>query len=131
MSNKQIKLRKHRVFSEDFKKARIKEYESGQYTISELSRIFKINDSVLYRWVHKYSSYNKNAAVIVEIKDSATARLKDYESKIAQLERALGQKQIHIDFLEKMIDLAKEHYDIDLKKNLNTPPLSGSVKTEK
>jgi hypothetical protein len=43
----------------------------------------------------------------------------------------VGQKQIKIDYYEKMIDLAKEELDIDLKKNFDTPQSTGSVKTRR
>lgn len=126
MSKKRVKLRKSRVFSEEFKRARVGEYESGEYSVGELSRLFEIQSVVLYRWIHKFSTYNKKSALIVEMKDSATKKLKEYEKRIADLERALGQKQLNIDYLEKLLELGKEHFNIDLKKNLNTPPSTGS-----
>lgn len=129
MSGKRVKLRARRVFSEAFKKARVKEYEQGEHTIKELSRIFDIQSTVIYRWIYKYSVYNKKRAVIVEMKESAKQKLKDYENRIADLERALGQKQLNIDFLEKMIELAEQEYSIKIKKNSNTPLSHGSVKT--
>ena len=123
MSEKKVKLRVHRLFSEEFKKARVKEYESGEYSVVELSRLFDIQGTILYRWIHRYSIYNKKRAILVEMKDSSTQKLKDYEKRIAELERIVGQKQLNIDFLEKMIDLAEQEYNVDIKKNAN-PPLS-------
>lgn len=35
-------------------------------------------------------------------------KLKELQSRIAELERALGQKQMNIDYLEMMIELAKK-----------------------
>lgn len=43
-------------------------------------------------------------------------KLKELQSRIAELERALGQKQMNIDYLEMMIELAKKEYDIDIEK---------------
>ncbi len=131
MSAKRVKLDRKRTYSESFKKARVKEYEHGEYTVMELSRLFEIDRTLLYRWIHKYSVYNKKKAIIVEMKDSAQQKLKDYENRIAELERALGQKQLKIDFLEKMIDLTEQEYSIEIKKNLPTPLLPGSGKTGK
>jgi hypothetical protein len=54
------------------------------------------------------------------------SRLKELELKIKQLEQAVGQKQIKIDYLEKMIDIAKEELKIDIKKNFNTSQSTGS-----
>ncbi|HSO88299.1 MAG TPA: hypothetical protein VLQ91_17225 [Draconibacterium sp.] len=68
---------------------------------------------------------------VVEMKDSATRKLKELETRIKELEQIVGQKQIKIDFLEKMIDLAREELDIDIKKNSNTQQSGGFGKTSK
>lgn len=131
MGTKKIKINPRRIFSEDFKKARVKEYESGKFTIQELSRIFDIQHTMIYRWIYFYSVYNKKSVKVVEMADSGMKRLKDLENRIKELERAVGQKQLTIDYLEKMIDLAKEKFDIDIKKNSNTPQSNGSETTNK
>ncbi len=128
MIKKRIKLRTRRLFSEEFKKARIREYESGEYSVVEISKLFDIQSALIYRWVHRYSIYNKKRTILVEMKDSAKQKLKDYEKRIADLERIVGQKQLNIDFLEKMIELAEEEYSVDIKKKVNTPLLPGSGK---
>ena len=65
------------------------------------------------------------------MKDSQTHRLKELEAKVKELERVAKQKQIKIDYLEKMSDLAKEMYAIDLKNLPKTPPLDGAKPTDK
>jgi hypothetical protein len=67
----------------------------------------------------------------VEAKDSSANKLKEMEERIKELERSIGQKQIKIDFLEKMIDIAKSDLDIDIKKNYDTSQSAGSGKTRK
>jgi len=62
------------------------------------------------------------------MKKSSTSKIKDLEKRIKELEQAVGKKQIKIEYLEKMIEIGKEEYNIDLKKNFNTPPSSGSSK---
>ena len=59
MENK-TQLKTRRVFSETFKKARIKDYEKGTFTVLELSRHYQIQTVVLYRWIRKYSVYNQH-----------------------------------------------------------------------
>lgn len=130
MGTTKIRINQRRIFSEEFKKARIKEYESGKFTIQELSRLFDIQQCIIYRWIYRYSVYNKKSVKVVEMVDSGTKKLKDLESRIKELERVIGQKQLTIDYLEKMIDLAKEKFDIDIKKNSNTPQSNGSKKTD-
>ena len=129
MGTTKIRINQRRIFSEDFKKARIKEYESGKFTIQELSRIFDIQATIIYRWIYQYSVYNKKSVKVVEMAESGTKKLKDLETRIKELERVVGQKQLEIDYLERMIDLAKEKFDIDIKKNSNTPQSNGSKKT--
>jgi predicted RNase H-like nuclease (RuvC/YqgF family) len=65
------------------------------------------------------------------MKDSSTNKLKALEQRIKELERTIGQKQIQIDYLEKMIDIAKGELNIDIKKNSNTPQSSGSERTKR
>jgi uncharacterized membrane protein len=63
--------------------------------------------------------------------ESTDQKVKDLHDKIAQLERALGQKQIKVDFLEKMIDLAEDEYNLDVKKSSSSKRSSGSGRTDK
>jgi hypothetical protein len=67
----------------------------------------------------------------VEAKDSSAVKLKEMEERIKELERSIGQKQIKIDFLEKMIDIAKTDLNIDIKKNYGTSQSAGLGKTRK
>ena len=66
----------------------------------------------------------------MESKDSSTKKLKDYEKRIQELERIVGQKQMKLDYLEKMIEIAGSDLGFDLKKNTGSKPLSGSKKTK-
>jgi|ERR1044072_5143282 transposase-like protein len=128
---KKITLRSSRIFSEEFKKTCVKEYETGQFTVLELSKLYQIHTIIIYRWIHKYSTYNKRRIKVVEMSDSSKQKIKELQKKIEELERIVGQKQLNIDFLDKMIDLAKDQYGIDIKKNFDTPPSPGSAKTSK
>ena len=58
-------------------------------------------------------------------------RAKDLEQKVKDLEQIVGKKQIMIDYLEKMMEIAKDELDIDIKKNFNTSQSAGSGKTKK
>ena len=125
------RIKRRRKFSEDFKLKIVKDYEFGSRTVLELVKFYDLSESLIYKWIYKYSKYNKQSVVVVELKDSHMNKLKQMEARIAELERALGQKQMNIDYLEKMIDLAKEDYNIDIKKNSDTPPSGGSKQTRK
>lgn len=128
---KRITLRSSRVFSAEFKQTLVQDYEKGQFSVSELSKLYQIHTTIIYRWIQKYSSYNKRKIKVVEMADSSKQKLKDLQKRVEELERAVGQKQLNIDFLEKMIELANTHYGIDIKKNSDTPPSTGSDQTSK
>src|ERR671912_66604 len=96
-----------RLFSEEFKKSVVNEFEGGKFTVKELSALYNVTAASIYLWIYRYSVYPKKAVKIVEMADSASQKLKELQKKIAELERVVGQKQLNIDFLEKMIELAK------------------------
>ena len=127
---KKVILKKRRIFNESFRRARVKEYESGQLSVLEISRLYGINPQTVYLWIYKYSVYNKKSLKIVEEKDSGTRRVKQLQERIKELEQIIGKKQIRIDYLEKMIEIAKEELGIDIKKNYDTQrsPGSGKIK---
>jgi transposase len=125
------RINSRREFSEEFKRKIVDDFEKGVLSVPQMERYYGISNRSIYKWIYKYSTYNEKNIRIVEMKDSQTHKLKALEEKVKELERAIGQKQIKIDYLEKMIDLAKETYSIDLKKNSNTPPSGGSNPTGK
>ena len=125
------KIQHRRVFSKELKLQAVKDYETGKMTALELCKFYEVNESTIYYWLYKYSKFQKKSIRIVEMTKSSTQKIKDLESKIKELERAVGVKQMNIDFLEKMIEIAKDEYDIDIKKNSSTPQSTGSETTKK
>ena len=95
----------------------------------QLEKLHGVSNPLIYSWIYKFSNFNEHGSRVIEMNKSSKSKLKELQDKVKNLERTVGQKQIKIDFLEKMIDIAKEELDIDLKKNFNTPPSSGLEKT--
>jgi transposase-like protein len=124
-------IRGKRIFAEDFKRLIVKEYDKGKFSVLELSKLYHIDNNTIYRWIYKYSIFNEKSARIIEMKESSSKKLKDLEKRIKDLEQAVGQKQLKIDFYEKMMEIAKDEYGIDVKKNFDTPQSTGSEKTKK
>jgi transposase len=124
-------IRTPRKFTEDFKRQVVKEYESGTFSVRQLGRLYGLANQQIYSWIYKFSIFNEKGYRIVEAKDSSAIKLKEMEERIKELERSIGQKQIKIDFLEKMIDIAKSDLNIDIKKNYDTSQSAGSGKTRK
>ena len=119
-------IREYRKYSEEFKHSIVKDYETGLYSVSQLERLHGISVQSIYNWIYKYSTFNAKGYHVVEKKGSSKKQLKDLEKKIKDLEAALGRKQIMIDYLETMMEVAKDELNIDIKKNYGTPPSNGS-----
>ena len=124
-------IRTPRKFTEDFKRQVVKEFETGTFSVRQLGRLYGLANQQIYSWIYKFSTFNEKGYRIVEAKDSSANKLKEMEERIKELERSIGQKQIKIDFLEKMIDIAKTDLNIDIKKNYDTSQSAGSGKTRK
>lgn len=126
-----LEQRRLRSFSTAFKQDMVREIEQGKTTVREISRAHEVSTTSVYRWLNKYgSNRNKPERLIVERK-SDTKKLLEMKQRIAELERKIGQQQIQLDFKDKMIDLAEEHYQIDIKKKFIGKRFSSTGKTEK
>ena len=123
MAKKRVKI--IRKFSEAFKLQRVKEYENDDFTALQLAKMFSLHPQTVYNWIYKYSTYNKKKIIVVEAKNSSSEKLKQQEKTIKELEQIIGKKQIQIDYLEKMVAIASEKLDYDIKKNFASPPLFG------
>lgn len=124
-------VKKLRSYSEEFKKQLVSDFESGQYSVLQLERLHGISNQSIYKWIYKYSTFNQKGYRVVESNQSSKNKVKALEQKIKELESALGRKQIKIDYLEEMIDVAKEELNYDIKKNYNTPHSGGLKKGKK
>ena len=122
-------IKKRRNYSEEFKRTLVKEYESGRYSVSQLEKLHGISNTSIYKWIYKFSNFNEKGIRIVEMKESSTKKLEELSQKVKELEQIVGKKQIQIDYMEKMIELANDEFDIDIKKNSNTPQSTGLKKT--
>jgi transposase len=123
--------RRRRVFSDEFKKKKVREIERKQTTVSEISRTYDVRPWAVRLWLYKYGSNSAKGVKLIVEEESDTRKIKELQSKIAELERLLGQKEVQLTFQDKLIEIAEETYGIDIKKNSVTKPSSGSGNTEK
>lgn len=124
-------IRKRRIYSEGFKKQIVKEFESGKLNVLQLERLYGVTNPTIYAWIYKFSNFNDKGYRVIEMKDSIADKVKNLEKKINELERMVGMKQIKIDYLEKMIEVARDGFNMDIKKKLDTPQSGTSGKTSK
>ncbi len=133
-TRKQFKMtrseRQSRSFSDSFKIQKVRELEVGKTKVSELCKQYEVSATSIYRWLNKFGTMaNKKERLIIET-DSDTKQLLELKRKLANLEQIVGQKQIIIDFKDKMIDLAEQTYGVDIKKKFSTQHSNTSGNTE-
>ena len=123
--------RRSRRFSDNFKIQKVRELETGKIKISELCKEYEVSSKSVYRWLDKFGSTKEKQVRMIVESDSDTKQLLLLRKQVAELEQIIGQKQILIDFKDKMIDIAEETYGVDIKKKFSTQPLNTSGNTEK
>lgn len=125
------KVRINRYFSEDFKRKKVREIEKNLTTVTQISREYEVSSVAVYKWIYKYSmNMKKGVKQVVEAK-SDTVKIQHLKEQIKELEQIVGQKQILIDFQQKMMELAEKELGVDFKKKFGSTPSSGSGQTER
>lgn len=106
----------NRYFSEEFKKQKVKELDEKLTSITSLVNLYQISRTTVYQWLYKYSAhYQKDTKIVVQM-ESEAIKTKQLLERQAELERIIGQKQMEIDFLNKLMEIASQELNIDLKK---------------
>jgi transposase-like protein len=119
-----------RHFSEAFKKEKVKQLEQKQVSVLQLSRIYNVSKTAIYKWLKKYSSTYQTAERIVLEKESEGYKIMQMMEQIAKLERKIGQQRLHIDLLEKIIEFGNKEIGEDIKKKYYQEHSNGSGSTE-
>lgn len=123
--------RRRRQFSEDFKRQKVREIESGQTRQSEVCKQYEVSYTSVHKWLRQYGQQTATPERLIVERLSDTQELLRLKKQVADLERVIGQKQILLEFKDKMIELAEEQYGVDIKKKFSTSPSDTIGKTGK
>jgi transposase len=123
--------RRRRSFSATFKRDKVREIELGLVRVSEIKRQYSVSETAIYGWIRKFGSPKETSERLIVETMSDTRALRELKERVAELERLVGQKQIEVEFYKKMIDLAQEHYGIEIKKNFSIQSCDTSGSPEK
>lgn len=104
-----------RTFSVSFKKEKVKLIEQGTISVRELGIIYEVTPTAIYKWIRKYSSLAKSERIVVE-KISEEAKNKELLVRIGELERAVGKKQLELDYYKSAIEMINEEEGEDILK---------------
>lgn len=128
---KKNKLRIQRYFSDTFKRQKVKELNSALISVTELSKLYEVSPQSIYRWLHKYSPYHEKGVVQVIQMESESQKTIQLLKRLSDLERIIGQKQLQIDYLEKLVEISSEELKVDLKKKFDTRSSATSIGSSK
>ena len=123
--------KQHRYFSEDFKRRKVSELDRNLVGVAEVAREYQVSRSSIYKWIYKYSIMRKRQERFVLESESDSRKIEELKQKIKELERIVGQKQVEVEFLHKMIEITEEDLNIDIKKKAASKLSSGSGQGEK
>lgn len=115
-----------RHFSEELKRKKVVEIEQGLSRVREICKVYQVSETAVYRWLRLYGSNRSKPERLIMESKSDTQELLRLKQRIAELERLVGQKQIQLEFKDKMIEIAEQMYGVDIKKKLSTPPSEAS-----
>ncbi len=104
-----------RVFSEGFKKDKVKLYETGKMSVLQISKLYDISETALYKWIDRYRTTPSSERIVVET-DSDYLKLVEMQKRVEKMERLIGNQQIEIEYRKAIIEAANEHYKEDIEK---------------
>ena len=106
----------NRTFSAAFKREKVELIDSGKLTIKDLSKIYEVSLTAIYKWKKQYSKLEKTERIVVE-KISEERKNIELLSRIRDLEQVIGKKQLELDYYKAAIEeLIEEEGEDILKK---------------
>ena len=112
-----------RKFTRDMKLAAIQQLDRGS-SAAEVARAFEINPNLLHRWRKEFRQGPGNAF-------SGPGKRRWDETKVAQLERKVGQQAVEIDFLKGCLQRIEETRMLQALTGRSRPTVTSKVKSRK
>ena len=93
-------MKSRRKFTKEFKQTAVRRLNSGQ-SVAEVARALEVHRSDLHRWRRELQDHGDRAF-------SGAGRKRAEESRVAELERKVGQQAMEIDFLKRALQHVEE-----------------------
>jgi transposase len=122
----QLEIKQHRTFSEAFKREKVKDLVEKRISIKQLCSLYAVSRSAVYKWLYAYSPHHEQKTNLVVQMESEAHKTQMLQQRVAELERAVGQKQLELDFLNKLFEIGSQELGFDVKKNLSTKLSNGT-----
>ena len=104
-----------RTFSAAFKREKVDLLDYGKITVKELSTLYEVSPTAIYKWKKKYSKLERSERVVVE-KISESNKNVELLNRVRDLERVIGKKQLELDYYKTAIDVLSEQAGEDILK---------------
>lgn len=125
----QLEIRQKRIFSEAFKRQKVQQIVEKKIAIKDIVEHYGVARMTVYRWLYQYSPHHQKGTNQVVQMESEEFKTQQLLKQVAELERSIGQKQLLLDYLEKLIAAASEELKVDIKKNFGRQPSNGTDST--
>lgn len=125
----QLEIRQKRIFSEAFKRQKVQQIVEKKIAIKDIVEHYGVTRMTVYRWLYQYSPHHQKGTNQVVQMESEEFKTQQLLKQVAELERSIGQKQLLLDYLEKLIAVASEELEVDIKKNFGRQPSNGTDST--
>ena len=84
-------------------------------SVSQMSRLYDVSETALYRWISKYRTTPTTERIVIETQ-SDYVKLIELQQRLEKMERLIGNQQIEIDYHKSIIKAASDHYEEDVEK---------------
>jgi len=93
-------MKVHRKFTKEFKQEAVRQVNSGK-SLSEVARAMEVHPADIHRWRRELQEHGALAF-------QGSGHKRAEESKVAELERKIGQQTLEIDFLKRALQYLEE-----------------------
>ena len=109
------KERHRRRFSEEFKKEQVSLIERGHLTQADVCRRYDVRANSVGKWMDKYG-YNRKKGLIMISSKKDYDKLSTIEQENKELKQIIGEQQVELLYLKKLLEKAREHIGDDFEK---------------
>lgn len=93
-------MKARRRFTKEFKQTAVRRLNGGQ-SVAEVARALEVHPSDLHRWRRELQEHGERAF-------NGAGKKRAEETKVAELERKIGQQSMEIDFLKRALQHVEE-----------------------
>ena len=111
--------KKRQIYSEEFKKEKVTQLESGEVRLVDLIKMYGMSYPTLYKWKRKYGKLHPTDRVVLE-KNSEYKKNRELRARISKMESLLGRQQMELDYYKQVVKQASASLSIDLEKKYST-----------